>query len=158
MPQVRWNTRVDRLDGRMSRSIAIKALRWCLSKMGVNHSRDNRPRWRVYSNPGNVNLGLYSPSRNLVTIHWNNCPTVGLLVRTCVHEWTHQLQDTSKYDHSLPHSENPLEQEAFRSEAIHGRACWSAIKDEVNSRRYQPVKQRARAAVKKGRWNNNPTK
>jgi hypothetical protein len=136
MPKIYWNTKIERIGRAEAVRVANMALRWCRTNMGINKRKRWQPTWSICKNVEDENLGYYCPYDNEILIHWNRCRTVGELIETCIHEWTHQLQPIlTRYDWRLPHHKNPFEQEAFRNELLYGPTCWLDINQKVNNER-----------------------
>jgi hypothetical protein len=75
--------------------------KWCYENMGVN----NRKRTDLtfsYGVETNGYYGFYCPVHNHIRLSIAECPTVGRLTSTFIHEYTHYLQPVrSKYLKSL---------------------------------------------------------
>lgn len=112
------------------------ALRWCRRTLGTNPRKRYEPAWYVVKHdPLCSAYGVYDAYDNEVWIFWDNCPTVEDLIRTCIHEWKHQLQPIlTRYDYDESAMTNPYEIEARAAEAKWLDPCWQAIKGNVNKK------------------------
>jgi hypothetical protein len=80
-------------------------------------------------------MGEYRYWDNEIIVYYNNCRTVGNLIRTIVHEWQHQLQPMTKYEkihNEVGYEEHPFEKEAEAIEKKNYKQVWKHIKPTIN--------------------------
>ena len=79
-----------------------------------------------------VNAGCYDPITNTMTLFLTPIKTVGELLRTFVHEYTHYLQPCrTKYMKLYEihgYHDHPFEIEAYKVEKEHGRKLLNVVK------------------------------
>lgn len=135
MAKVYLNSRTSKIGRKETVRIAEMALRWCRRHLGINKRKQYIPIWSIRkSSETNENInGEYDPVDNEIIVYWDNCDTISDLIRTCIHEWTHQLQPIlTRYARYTDYRTNPYEVEACKNETIHTPRCWSDIKAKVN--------------------------
>lgn len=95
---------------------------YCADNMGYNNRKKNVLSIDYYHGESE-NYGYYDPRLNSIHLSLENCKTVGKLVETFVHEYTHSLQPcVTKYEKLLKehgYRKHPFEIEAYESEKIH---------------------------------------
>jgi len=110
--------------------------KWCRTNMGVNKRKKYDPLITYYkSYEDDTDMGEYRYWDNEIIVYYNNCRTVGNLIRTIVHEWQHQLQPMTKYegmDSKHGYNDNPMEIEAMAAEQKYYKRLWEAIKPKIN--------------------------
>jgi len=115
--------------------------KWCRNNMGIN----GRKKWDVAvtyykSMDGDLDMGEYRYWDNEIIIYYNNCGSVGNLIRTILHEWQHQLQPMSKYErihNEVGYDEHPFEKEAEAVEQKYYKQVWMDIKPTINKIKYE---------------------
>lgn len=112
--------------------IANIALRWCKRELGVNKRKKYAPVWSIIKGY-DTDVGEYDADENCVYVYWDNCDSVEELIRTCIHEWTHQNQPikTKYFKYPGSYSRNPYERAARYAEDKHYKACFNYIKKQT---------------------------
>lgn len=135
MAKIYLNSRTSKIGRKGSVRIGNMALRWCRRQLGINRRKQYTPVWSIRnSSEWNKDMdGEYDPVDNEIIVYWDNCDTVGDLIRTCIHEWTHQLQPIlTRYARHPDYHTNPYEIEARQNETLYSPRCWRDIKVKVN--------------------------
>ena len=95
------NTPTDTLTKKQVKKLLKFCAKWCYENMGVN----NRKRSELTYSFGHETdgfYGFYCPIMNHIRVSVGECPTVGRLTSTFIHEYTHYLQPVrSKYLKSI---------------------------------------------------------
>ena len=104
--------------------------------MGVNGRKKYQPVITYYKSiEGDNDMGEYRYWDNEIIVYYNNCRTVGNLIRTIVHEWQHQLQPMTKYEkihNEVGYERHPFEKEAEAIEKKNYKQVWKHIKPTIN--------------------------
>lgn len=135
MAKIYLNSRTSKIGRNETVRIAEMALRWCRRHLGINKRKQYKPIWsiRKSSEWTKHTNGEYDPVDNEILVYWDNCDTIGELIRTCIHEWTHQLQPIlTRYGKYTDYRTNPYEVEALQFETRYTPVCWQDIKEKVN--------------------------
>jgi len=110
--------------------------KWCRANMGVNKRKKYDPLITYYkSYEDDTDMGEYRYWDNEIIVYYNNCRTVGNLIRTIVHEWQHQLQPMTKYEkihNEVGYERHPFEKEAEAVERKNYKQVWKHIKPTIN--------------------------
>jgi hypothetical protein len=103
--------------------------------MGINNRKKYLPTVTYYkSYEEDTDMGEYRYWDNEIIVYYNNCDSVGDLIRTILHEWQHQLQPMGKYERMLDevgYEEHPFEKEAEAAESKY-KEVWMEIKPKIN--------------------------
>lgn len=114
--------------------------KWCRTNMGINNRKKYLPTITYYkSMPEDKDMGEYRYWDNEIIVYYNNCASVGDLIKTILHEWQHQLQPMGKYEKMLDavgYEEHPFEKEAEAAESKY-KEVWMCIKPTINKIRYE---------------------
>ena len=114
--------------------IAHMVFRWCRRNLGVNGRKKYSPVWYIRKGWGPGEMGEYDAYDNELFIYWDNIPDVRELIRTIVHEWTHQNQPILTKYHKYPgsYSRNPYERQARYAELKWTPVIWKELKSKIN--------------------------
>ena len=114
------------------RLIAKETINFCVQTMGTR-KRKPIPPVSITGCGRSKNYGLYNFKHNRIVINRYHCEDVKLFIRTIIHEYTHYMQDVTKY-HSLykkfGYNRHPYEIEARNSEKLYS-PCWKQIKNKI---------------------------
>ena len=103
--------------------------------MGINNRKKYLPTVTYYkSYEEDTDMGEYRYWDNEIIVYYNNCDSVGDLIRTILHEWQHQLQPMGKYERVLDevgYEDHPFEKEAEAAELKY-KDVWIHIKPFIN--------------------------
>lgn len=114
--------------------IAHMVFRWCRRNLGVNRRKKWDPVWYIRKGWSDGEMGEYDAQDNELYIYYDNIPDVRELIRTIVHEWTHQNQPILTKYHKYPgsYSRNPYERAARYAELKWTPVVWQELKDKIN--------------------------
>ena len=131
---INLNTKIESLGRVPTVRIANMALRWCKQTLGVNNRKKYQPVWSIRKGYDGDTCGEYDAEDNEVRIYWDNIIDVDELIRTCIHEWTHQNQPiTTKYwKYPGSYSRNPYERQAKYAEKKWLPIVWKHINNKIN--------------------------
>ena len=131
---IQLNTPIKRLGRQPTVRIANMALRWCKRTLGVNKRKKYQPVWSVRRAYADDICGEYDHDDNEVLIYWDNIDDVDELLRTCIHEWTHQTQPirTKYFKYPGSYSRNPYERQARYAEKKWLPVLWEYINNRIN--------------------------
>lgn len=108
--------------------ITLDVLVWCQKNMGINRRHKIWHSALITEEESDL-MGLYEPYENKITVFTKNNKYLRDFVQTIIHEYTHVLQPIkTKYNKSLPASENPYEIEAYENELKYYRSCWKEVR------------------------------
>ena len=127
-------TKIDELGRAPTVRIANMVFRWCRRNLGVNGRKKWAPVWYIRKGWSAGEMGEYDAQDNELFIYWDNIPDVRELIRTIVHEWTHQNQPilTKYYKYPGTYSRNPYERQAKYNEMKWTPIVWREIKQSIN--------------------------
>jgi hypothetical protein len=114
------------------RQIAMETMDYCMQTMGTNPSI-RVPRVSVIKRGRSKNYGSFDIDKNNIIVYHNVCETVGMTIRTIIHEYTHYLQDMKQYQilyKKVGYNKHPYELEARRNEKLYS-PCWKTIKNKI---------------------------
>lgn len=128
-------TEVDTLTTHQIRKIVCETISWCEANLGVKwKSRTLSYKVRTLGDKYTPAYGMYDPIHNTIYVFRNHAPTVRMVVRSVLHEYTHFLQNLRWYGHTLAkvgYMKHPQEQQARAMELLYSE-CWKDIKDSVS--------------------------
>jgi len=117
------------------RKVVCETIKWCEANLGVKtKSRTLTYSVRTLGDRLTPAYGMYDPVRNTIFVFRNHAPTVKMVVRSVLHEYTHFLQNLRWYGHTLAkvgYMKHPQEMEARVIELLYSN-CWSDIKNSVS--------------------------
>jgi len=131
------STKLNTLTDKQLTKVLKSSLQYCMVTFGVNKRKRTTLGIRIYGNMlGDKRCaGCYDPIDNSISLFLNANKTVGELLRTFVHEYTHYLQPCrTKYMELLNthgYDNHPFEIEAYSVEKKYGRKLLNVIKKEV---------------------------
>lgn len=136
MDKIYLKTKLSDIGRASTVRIAQMTFRWCVRNLGVNRRKKWSPAWyirRSWDN-GEGDMGEYDAYDNEIFIYYDNIPTVRELIRTIVHEWTHQNQPilTKYYKYPGSYSRNPYERAARYAEMKWTPVIWNELKNKIN--------------------------
>lgn len=127
-------TPTDKMTSRQLRKVVCEAIKWCEANVGVK-TKSRTLKYRVLSLPEKCTAayGMYDPNSNTLFVFRNHAPTVRMVVRSVLHEYTHFMQNLRYYGHTLNkvgYMKHPQEVEARVMELLYSN-CWSDIKNKL---------------------------
>ena len=112
--------------------IAMETMDHCMRTMGTNPSI-RIPYVSVIRRGRSKNFGTFDINKNKIIVYHNVCETVGMMIKTIIHEYTHYLQDMNEYQilyKKVGYNKHPHELEARRNEKLYSQ-CWKQIKNKI---------------------------
>lgn len=114
------------------RRVVGETIQWCQDNLGTKSYGVNYcvKKLKRKSNPS---YGCYDNARRTIMLHRNYTPTVKMIVRTVLHEYTHYLQNLRWYNNTLMkvgYDKHPQEVEAREMEKLYS-VCWKEIKNQI---------------------------
>ena len=136
MDKIYLKTKLSDIGRAHTVRIAQMTFRWCVRNLGVNRRKKWAPAWYIVKSwdDGAGDMGEYDAVDNEIFIYYDNIPTVRELIRTIVHEWTHQNQPILTKYHKYPgsYSRNPYERAARYAEMKWQPVIWNELKHKIN--------------------------
>jgi hypothetical protein len=111
------------------RTIVKETIMWCQENLGTK-SYDVDFSVRTLRNKTNPSYGCYDGARRTIMVYRNYTPTVKMIIRVVLHEYTHYLQNLRWYGNVLSkvgYNKHPQEREARAMEELYSQ-CWGEIK------------------------------
>jgi hypothetical protein len=111
------------------RTIVKETIMWCQENLGTK-SYDVDFSVRTLRNKTNPSYGCYDGARRTIMVYRNYTPTVKMIIRVVLHEYTHYLQNLRWYGNVLSkvgYDKHPQELEARSMEDLYSQ-CWGEIK------------------------------
>ena len=111
------------------RTIVKETIMWCQENLGTK-SYDVDFSVRTLRNKTNPSYGCYDGARRTIMVYRNYTPTVKMIIRVVLHEYTHYLQNLRWYGNVLSkvgYNKHPQELEARAMEDLYSQ-CWGEIK------------------------------
>jgi hypothetical protein len=112
------------------RRVAINTLHYCVKTFGTN---GDVPTISIVKRVRSKRYGQYDMVNKKIHVHHNICGDVKMIIRTIIHEYTHHMQDMSKYHDLLKtygYKNHPQEVEAVGNEMLYTK-CWKQIKHNI---------------------------
>ena len=128
------STKLNTLTQKELKSLLTISLQYCTYTFGVNKRKRTQLQLEVFDRMHNDKrcAGCYDPITNTMTLFLTPIKTVGELLRTFVHEYTHYLQPCrTKYMKLYEihgYHDHPFEIEAYKVEKEHGRKLLNVVK------------------------------
>jgi hypothetical protein len=129
------STPTSEMTSHQIRRVMCETINWCETNLGVKwKSRTLTYKVRTLGDKYTPAYGMYDPTHNTIYVFRNHAPTVKMVVKSVLHEYTHFLQNLRWYGHTLAkvgYHKHPLEREARVMELLYSN-CWKDIKDFVS--------------------------
>lgn len=127
-------TPTEQLTTRQIRKVVCETIKWCEANVGKK-TKSRTLKYRVLTLPDSCTpaYGMYCPTRNTLYVFRNHAPTVRMVVRSVLHEYTHFMQNLRWYSHTLQkvgYMKHPQEVQARVMELLYSN-CWSEIKNKI---------------------------
>ena len=114
------------------RTIVKETIMWCQDNLGTkSYGVDFSV--RTLRNKTNPSYGCYDGARRTIMVYRNYTPTVKMIIRVVLHEYTHYLQNLRWYGNVLSkvgYNKHPQELEARVTEDLYSQ-CWGEIKGKL---------------------------
>ena len=116
------------------RRVVCETIKWCETNLGTKtKSRSLKYRVLTLGDKYTPAYGCYDFNKNCIMVFRNYAPTVKMVVRSVLHEYTHFLQNLRHYDVVLKrvgYDKHPLELQAVAMEIFYPK-CWKYIKNKI---------------------------
>ena len=116
------------------RKLVCETIKWCEANIGKKYkSRTLKYRVLTLREKYTPAYGMYSPDNNTLYVFRNYAPTVKMVIKSVLHEYTHFMQNLRWYSHTLSkvgYMKHPQEQQARGMEFFY-RSCWYEIKSKL---------------------------
>ena len=124
-------TPTSTLTKKQLKKIVKRSMTWCKSNFGENKRKQYKISHMVGEFPFlEDSYGCYDQFDNVVIVNLSNCPTVGRVTATVIHEYVHARQKDKKFDklynqYQKEHGyeQNPFELEAREVSKKHENEC-----------------------------------
>jgi len=117
------------------RMVVCETIKWCETNLGVkSKSRTLEYCVRTLGEKYTPAYGMYDPVKNRIYVFRNYAPTVKMVVKSVLHEYTHFLQNLRYYGKTLAkvgYDKHPQELEARVMEELYSN-CWKEIKRKLS--------------------------
>jgi len=128
-------TRTSSLSSSKVREIVHYAIQWCAISYGVNNRRRSPFSVSIRKQTsGSPCYGQFDHNTNTLTVFYNRCENVRLLIQTVLHEYTHYMQPIRGSYHKLlddyGYENHPMEIEAREMEMFY-KDCWNYVKKMI---------------------------
>lgn len=128
------NTKMDKFSEKDCITIIKRISPYLKSNLGVN-KRKKKDLVVEFSNIDDNSYGQYHIKENVISLNMETIPTLGLFIRTLVHEYTHYTQpcltNYSKLFSQFGYNDHPFELEAYKNELIHGRKILNQLRKSI---------------------------
>ena len=114
------------------RRIVCETIKWCETNLGTKSYGVNYC-VRTLGDKYEPAYGMYDYHKKTILVFRNYTPTVKMVVRSVLHEYTHYLQNLRWYDNKLRkvgYDRHPQEKEARVVETMYS-ICWKDIKNNI---------------------------
>lgn len=125
------------VDIETKKKLAAYTLKWCKKNLGVN-KRKSTPkisvRLKVSDEEGEW-YGIYIWQENKILVSSEKNKTMGDIVGTVIHEYTHYLQSMKKYYeyfNTYYYSTHPYEKQAIKNSKIYTEKCLYHYRKSIN--------------------------
>ena len=114
------------------RRVVKETISWCQANLGTKRYGVDFS-VRTLGEKYTPAYGMYDPITKKILVFRNYAPTVKMVVRSVLHEYTHYLQNLRWYNHTLSkvgYDYHPQEVEARVVETMYS-ICWNNIKNKI---------------------------
>ena len=116
------------------RKLVCETIKWCEANIGKKYkSRTLKYRVLTLGEQYTPAYGMYCPDKNTLYVFRNHAPTVKMVIKSVLHEYTHFMQNLRWYGHTLAkvgYKKHPQELQARGMEFFYDK-CWEEIKDNL---------------------------
>ena len=131
---MKLSTKTEGMTAREIRKVVCETIKWCETNLGTKtKSRTLKYRVLTLGEKYTPAYGCYDPNINTIFVFRNHAPTVKMVVRSVLHEYTHFLQNLRWYTRRLEiygYHKHPDEKQARVAETLYSW-CWSDIKTKL---------------------------
>ena len=114
------------------RRIVCETIKWCETNLGTKSYGVNYC-VRTLGDKYEPAYGMYDYNKRTIMLFRNYAPTVKMVIRSVLHEYTHYLQNLRWYNNALDkvgYDRHPQEIEARVVETMYS-ICWNDIKNNI---------------------------
>ena len=127
-------TPTETMNSTQIRKVVCETIKWCEANIGKKtKSRTLKYKVLTLGQKYSPAYGMYDANSNTLYVFRNHAPTVKMVVRSVLHEYTHFMQNLRYYSHTLAkvgYIKHPLEVQARVMETMYS-ICWSEIKSKL---------------------------
>ena len=131
---MKLHSRTKKMTTPELRKLVCETIKWCEANIGKKYkSRTLKYRVLTLGEKYTPAYGMYSPENNTLYVFRNHAPTVKMVIKSVLHEYTHFMQNLRWYGHTLAkvgYNKHPQELQARGMEFFYDK-CWEEIKDKL---------------------------
>lgn len=126
---INLTTPTSELTTQQIREIVSKTLVWAKRRFGSHPLKPLLPKFSILSKGPKNTIGRYLADKQVIQIFKKETPTVGDLIKTTLHEYTHHTQCMLEYRmmrYKYGYNDSPHEMEARKNEYYY-ELCWNSL-------------------------------
>lgn len=131
---MKLHSRTKKMTTPELRKLVCETIKWCETNIGKKYkSRTLKYRVLTLGEKYTPAYGMYCPDKNTLYVFRNHAPTVKMVIKSVLHEYTHFMQNLRWYGHTLAkvgYNKHPQELQARGMEFFYDK-CWEEIKDNL---------------------------
>ena len=131
---MKLHSRTKKMTTPELRGLVCETIKWCETNIGKKYkSRTLKYRVLTLGEKYTPAYGMYCPDKNTLYVFRNHAPTVKMVIKSVLHEYTHFMQNLRWYGHTLSkvgYDKHPQELQARGMEFFYDK-CWEEIKDNL---------------------------
>jgi len=131
---MKLHSRTKKMTTPELRKLVCETIKWCEANIGKKYkSRTLKYRVLTLGEKYTPAYGMYCPDKNTLYVFRNHAPTVKMVIKSVLHEYTHFMQNLRWYGHTLAkvgYNKHPQELQARGMEFFYDK-CWEEIKDNL---------------------------
>jgi hypothetical protein len=131
---MKLHSRTKKMTTPELRKLVCETIKWCETNIGRKYkSRTLKYRVLTLGEKYTPAYGMYCPDKNTLYVFRNHAPTVKMVIKSVLHEYTHFMQNLRWYGHTLSkvgYDKHPQELQARGMEFFYDK-CWEEIKDNL---------------------------
>ena len=131
---MKLHSRTKKMTTPELRGLVCETIKWCETNIGKKYkSRTLKYRVLTLGEKYTPAYGMYCPDKNTLYVFRNHAPTVKMVIKSVLHEYTHFMQNLRWYGHTLAkvgYNKHPQELQARGMEFFYDK-CWEEIKDNL---------------------------
>ena len=131
---MKLHSRTKKMTTPELRKLVCETIKWCETNIGKKYkSRTLKYRVLTLGEKYTPAYGMYCPDKNTLYVFRNHAPTVKMVIKSVLHEYTHFMQNLRWYGHTLAkvgYNKHPQELQARGMEFFYDK-CWEEIKDKL---------------------------
>ena len=131
---MKLHSRTKKMTTPELRKLVCETIKWCEANIGKKYkSRTLKYRVLTLGEKYTPAYGMYCPDKNTLYVFRNHAPTVKMVIKSVLHEYTHFMQNLRWYSHTLAkvgYNKHPQELQARGMEIFYDK-CWEEIKGNL---------------------------